>query len=492
MAGAEDRDAILHHRDPVHDPEPGDIQGSLNSAARGNEWKTPMDISQLHSKRISVIGAARSGVAVAKLLQSQGSLVFVSDKTGHEKLKAEAALLRELGIPYELGDHSDRVYDCSLIVLSPGVPSNAPVVLEARTRGINVVSEVEVASWFCRSPIIAITGSNGKTTTTTLIGRILGDAKKKHTVAGNIGTAFSSVVLELAPTDFAVLEISSFQLDHCETFRPHISAVMNITQNHMDRYDHSMEKYAAAKARIFMNQKDDDVVIFDADDEYTATIVRNARCRRIPFSIRQPLTEGAYIDKGMLVTTMDGKRTEVINVSDISIKGPHNLYNAMAASLVGQLAGVHTASMRATLRNFKGVEHRQEFVREVNGIRFYNDSKATSVEAVRYALQAFDQPIVLMLGGRDKGNDYSQIMELVHKHVRAIVAMGESADKVEKAFAGTKPVQRTASIEEAILTAQKLAQPGDVVLLSPACASFDWFENYEQRGRVFKELVKNL
>jgi UDP-N-acetylmuramoylalanine--D-glutamate ligase len=451
-----------------------------------------MDVSQLRNRKISVIGAARSGIAVAKLLQNQGSLVFVSEKASPEKLSTEAQALRDLGIAHELGGHSGRVYDCSLIVISPGVPSNAPVLLEARKRGINVVSEVEVASWFCRSPIIAITGSNGKTTTTTLIGRLLGDAKKKHAVAGNIGTAFSSVVLELAPTDLAVLEISSFQLDHCETFQPRISAIMNITQNHMDRYDHSMEKYAESKARIFMNQKGDDAVIYDADDELTVKIVQSARCRRIPFSVRQRLTEGAYVENGSLVTALDGKRIEVINVNDISIRGPHNLYNAMAASLVGQLTEVGSASIRATLKNFKGVEHRQEFVREVNGVRYYNDSKATSVEAVWYALQAYDQPIVLIIGGRDKGNDYSRILDLVQKHVRAIVAIGESADKVEKAFSATKPVRRANSIDEAVQTAQHLAQRGDVVLLSPACSSFDWFENYEQRGKVFKELVKNL
>jgi UDP-N-acetylmuramoylalanine--D-glutamate ligase len=451
-----------------------------------------MDVSQLRSKKISVIGAARSGIAVATLLQDAGALVFVSDKTGAEKLQAEAQSLSGLRIAYELGGHSERVYDCSLMVISPGVPSNAPVVIEARKRSINVVSEVEVASWFCRSPIVAITGSNGKTTTTTLIGRILGDAKKDHAVAGNIGTAFSSIVLELDPAAVAVLEISSFQLDHCETFRPRISAIMNITQNHMDRYDHSMEKYAEAKARIFMNQAGDDVLLYDADDEWTSRIVQQARCRRIPFSIRQSVQEGAFQEGGKLVTVLGGKRSEIIGVDDISIKGPHNLYNAMAASLVGQLSDVSTASIRATLRNFKGVEHRQEFVREVNGVRFYNDSKATSVDAVWYALQAFDQPIVLMLGGRDKGNDYSRIADLVRKNVRAIVAMGESADKVEKAFSGIKPLRRAASIDEAVLAAQSLAQTGDVVLLSPACASFDWFENYEQRGKVFKELVKNL
>jgi UDP-N-acetylmuramoylalanine--D-glutamate ligase len=451
-----------------------------------------MDVSLLRNRKISVIGAARSGIAVAKLLRSQGAQIFVSDKTGPDRLKAEAQTLSELGIEYELGGHSERVYDCSLMVISPGVSSNAPVVVESRTRGNKVVSEVEVAGWFCRSPIVAITGSNGKTTTTTLIGRILGDAKKNHAVAGNIGTAFSSIVLELAPTDLAVLEISSFQLDHCETFRPWISAILNITQNHMDRYDHSMEKYAGAKARIFMNQAGDDVLLYDADDEWTSTIVQQAQCRRIPFSMHKVLPEGAYVESGKLVTVLDGKRNEIISVDEISITGPHNLYNAMAASMVGQLSGVGTASIRATLKNFKGVEHRQEFVREVNGVRYYNDSKATSVDAVWYALQAFDRPIVLMLGGRDKGNDYSRISDLVQKNVRAIVAMGESADKVEKTLSPLKPVRRADSIDEAVLAAQTFAQAGDVVLLSPACASFDWFENYEQRGKVFKELVKNL
>lgn len=451
-----------------------------------------MDVSQVRSKDISVIGAARSGIAVARLLQGYGARVFVSEKTVSEKLQAEAQTLTDLGIAHELGGHSERAYNCSLMVISPGVPSNAPVVVEARTRGISVVSEVEVASWFCRSPIVAVTGSNGKTTTTILIGRILGDAKKKHAVAGNIGTAFSSVVLDLAPSDIAVLEISSFQLDHCETFRPRISAILNITQNHMDRYDNSMERYAAAKARVFINQMGDDVLIYDADDEWTSTITKKARCRRIPFSIRRMLTEGAFVEGRKLVTILDGKGSEIIDVDDISIKGPHNLYNTMAATLVGQLTDVGTASLRATLKNFKGVEHRQEFVREVNGIRYYNDSKATSVDAVWYALQAFDRPIVLMLGGRDKGNDYSKIADLVRKNVRAIVAMGESADKVQQAFSGLKSVRRATSIDEAVLTAQSMAQAGDVVLLSPACASFDWFENYEQRGKVFKELVKNL
>ena len=451
-----------------------------------------MDVEQLRSASVSVIGAARSGVAVGRLLRSQGANVFLSDRDTEEKLKSHIPHLQESGIAYELGGHTERVFQCSLMVISPGVPSNAPVVLQAQQRGIKVVSEVEVAGWFCRASMIAITGSNGKTTTTTLIGRVLGDAKKKHALAGNIGTAFSSVVLELAQGDVAVLEISSFQLDHCETFRPSISVLLNITQNHMDRYGNSMERYAASKARIFMNQTPQDVLLYNADDLWTSRVIAQAKCRAIPFSREKRLAIGAFVEDGNLVTMLGGKRTGVIPVDDISIKGPHNLYNAMAAALTGQLMNIGTASIRATLRNFKGVEHRQEFVREVNGVRYYNDSKATSVEAVWYALQAFDQPIVLMLGGRDKGNDYSRLADFVGEKVRSIVALGESAGMVEKAFTALKPVRQATSMDEAVMIAQQLAQPGDVVLLSPACASFDWFENYEQRGLVFKELVKNL
>ncbi len=378
------------------------------------------------------------------------------------------------------------------MVISPGVPSKAPVVLEAQKRGIKVVSELEAASWFCRSPIVAVTGSNGKTTTTTLIGRILGDAKKKHAVAGNIGTPFSSVVLELAETDVGVLEVSSFQLDHCETFRPAVSLILNITPDHMDRYENSMELYSASKARVFMNQQKESYLVYGADDEWTSKTVVSARCKRVAFSAKEKPGEGAFVEGGKLVTVLGGQRNEVIPTAEISIKGVHNLYNSMAATLAAQLVGVGPASIRATLRNFKGVEHRLEFVRELNGVKYINDSKATNVDSVSYALQAFNEPIVLLLGGRDKGNDYSKLSGLVKKHVRSIVAIGESADKVEKAFNGVVPVQRATSMDEAVTIGKKLAQKGDMVLLSPACASFDWFQNYEHRGRVYKELVNKL
>ena len=388
------------------------------------------------------------------------------------------------------------------MVLSPGVPSNARVVLEAHTRGIEVVSELEVASWFCSAPIVAVTGSNGKTTTTTLIGRILGDAKKKHVVAGNIGTAFSSVVLGLAETDIAVLEVSSFQLDTCKTFRPKVSVILNITADHLDRYENSMEKYANSKARIFMNQRSDDVLLYNDDDPWSRKIVSSARCRTLPFSIQQTVPEGVFVERGRVVSVLEHRRSEIIDVEGISIPGKHNMYNAMAAALTGEILGVRTPSIRATLKNFKGVEHRLEFVREIGGVRFVNDSKATNVDAVWYALQAYREPLVLLLGGRDKGNDYSRLFDLARARVKAIVAIGESADKVVSAFQNIVRVEVVRSkstdmpnhtaMKEAVRKAKNFADPGDIVLLSPACASFDWFHNYEERGQTFKEIVAAL
>ncbi len=451
-----------------------------------------MDASQLHNRNVSIIGAARSGVGAARLLLAQGARPFVSDLRAKDELVQFLSQLDAARVPYETGGHTERVYDCSLMVISPGVPSNAPVVVEAQRRGIRVVSELEHASWYCKANIVAITGSNGKTTTTTLVGRILSDAKTKHVVAGNIGTAFSSVVLEMAETNLVVLEVSSFQLDHCETFRPNIAVLLNITEDHMDRYDNSMERYAASKERIFMNQRTEDLLIHSADDPWTLRTVPKARSRRMGFSVREALNEGAFLEGGEIAAVVNGKRMNIVRAEEISIKGIHNLSNAMAAALVGLHLGVNPASIRATLRNFKGVEHRLEFVQVVDGVRYYNDSKATNVDAVWYALQAFDVPVVLLLGGRDKGNEYSRLTEVVKSRVRAIVAVGESAEKVERSFAGVVPVERANSMEQAVSSARRLARHGDVVLLSPACASFDWFKDYEHRGKVFKELVRKV
>ncbi|MGA9408512.1 MAG: UDP-N-acetylmuramoyl-L-alanine--D-glutamate ligase, partial [Bacteroidota bacterium] len=302
-----------------------------------------MELSQLRNKKISVIGAARSGVGVARLLKWNGAQVFVSDQQDASTLKKSISELQKENIVFETGTHTERVFDCSFMVLSPGVPSDTPVVLEAKKRSINVVSELEVASWFCKAPIVAITGSNGKTTTTTLLGRIFSDAKKKHVVAGNIGEAFSNFVLDVAETDVVVLEVSSFQLDCIESFHPRVSVILNITRNHMDRYENSMEKYADSKARIFMNQTANDILIYNADDNLTRLKVKSAKCKTVPFSTSRKINDGAFLDHGIVRTIIGGQQWEIIEASEISIKGDHNLQNAMAATLAAQAIGMSPA-----------------------------------------------------------------------------------------------------------------------------------------------------
>ncbi len=456
----------------------------------------------IHGRKISVLGAERSGVAAAVLLARRGADVFVSDAAPAEKIAGSIQALRAQGIAHEAGGHTDRVYDAEVIVVSPGIPSTAPVVVEARRRGIPVVAEIEAASWFCPAPIVAVTGSNGKTTTVTLLERMLFDAKKEHVLAGNIGTAFSAVVDELSASSTVVLEVSSFQLDTIDTFRPAIALVLNITQNHLNRYEYSMQNYAEAKARITMNQTADDMLIWNIDDEWSARTIAGSRARQLHMSLRGRVNEGAYVDEGILVVRLNGTSIPIISADEISIKGEHNLYNAMAAALAARLLGAEPASIRGTLRNFKGVEHRQEFVRDVGGVAYINNSKATTVEAVAAALKSYTEPIVLVMGGMDKGNDYTTIYDLVKTRVRAIIATGASAGTIEKNFADKVSVHRIdtigtempnrASMEAAVAAAAAAARKGDIVLLAPACTSFDWFRDYEERGRVFKSIVLSL
>jgi UDP-N-acetylmuramoylalanine--D-glutamate ligase len=454
-----------------------------------------MEVSRLEEKRFSVIGAARSGVAVARLLKSHGARVFLSEMAPAEKMQQARTELEQADIQYEFGGNSERILESEVIVLSPGVPSDAPLVAGAAAKGLRIVSEIEVASWFCPAPILAVTGTNGKTTTTTLLGRIFDDAKRDSVVAGNIGIAFSQVVGTLTDRSTAILEVSSFQLDFVETFRPRVAILLNITPDHLDRYNHSFDNYAAAKCKVFRNQEMGDTLVYNWDDPVTRSSVEKfirPSVRKLPFSTRKQLAEGARLVNGHVCIRMNGEESDVIAAREISIKGEHNMYNAMAAALASKAMGVPTPSLRATLKNFKGVEHRLEFVRDVNGISYVNDSKATNVDSVWYALQSFDRPIIVMLGGRDKGNDYSALVELVRRNVKAVVAIGESADKVVRAFTPIVHVSKAKSMEEAVHTAAGLASAGDVVLLSPACASFDWFENYEHRGRAFKQIVATL
>jgi UDP-N-acetylmuramoylalanine--D-glutamate ligase len=454
-----------------------------------------MDDLQPRYNKVSIIGAARSGLAAAKLLKLQGAQVFVSDKESAEKLKPQISTLNSLQIPFEVSGHTDRVYDCSLMVISPGVPSNAPVIVEAQRRGIDVVSELELASWFCKAPILAVTGSNGKTTTVTLLGRIFERAGSRCVVAGNIGSAFSNFVLDLDETSVAVVEVSSFQLDHIRSFHPKTAVILNITPDHLDRYGKSFESYIASKRRVFENQTKEDALVYSFDDPVTSLEVRkhaSQHVRVLPFSAKTKLDEGAFVERGRVMVSMSGKVEEIIDAKDIVIKGLHNLYNSMAASLAAKAMGVAAGPIREALMTFEGVEHRLEFVRQVNGVKYVNDSKATNVESVWYALQSFDEPLIVLMGGRDKGNDYSRLNDIVRRHVKTIIAIGESADKVFEAFRNITRVEKADSMESAVRKAAELAARGEVVLLSPACTSFDWFDNFEHRGRVFKEIVMNL
>ena len=443
-------------------------------------------------RKVTVVGAARSGLGAARLLGANGASVFVTDTAPAARLTDSLIALKKLRIPFEAGGHTERAYDADLMVISPGVPSDAGVIREAVSKGIRVVSEIEMASWFCAARIAAVTGTNGKTTTVTLLGRLLADAGVPSVVAGNIGTAFSGVAPSLGRDAVAALEVSSFQLDHVESFRPAVAVILNITPDHLDRYAGSFDRYAKSKCRIFRNQGPGDALVYNVDDHETRTRVERmapAGVTLLPFGLDELSGDGAFRRSGTLIVRRGGVETEVIATDAIGIPGVHNVYNAMASVLAAFAFGVSAESARATLGAFTGVEHRLEFVRELRGVKYVNDSKATNVDSVWYALQSYPSPIVLILGGRDKGNDYSKIVPLVSTSVRSIVAIGESADKVAKAFAGTVPLARAASMNEAVARATAAAAEGDVVLLSPACASFDWFDNYEHRGRVFKEAV---
>lgn len=456
-----------------------------------------MNVDLNKYKNVSVIGAARSGIAAARLLKNKGFSVFLSDSTEETKINGKFIdEIKHAGVEYEFGRHSEKIYDADLVVVSPGVPQNSEVIRNVLEKGIDLVSEVEAASWFCRGKVIAITGTNGKTTTTTLIGEIFKDAGYRTFVCGNIGTAFSDIVEQTTDDSIIVLETSSFQLDNIKYFKPFIAIFLNITPDHLDRYD-SFEMYLKSKMKITGNQNESDYFVFNYDDELVRkSIKEGVSAKKSAFSLNRAVKEeienGAYTNNYDLIYYYYMGEENVIDTQKLIIKGQHNVYNAMASVISAKIFGIETEYIRKTLENFKGVEHRLEYVRDINGIKFYNDSKATNVNSVWYALKGFDEPIVLLLGGKDKGNDYSEIEKEVKEHVKHIIAIGDSKHKVYNYFKDIVTVTVSDSFEDAIYKAAANALKGDVVLLSPACASFDMFENYEHRGREFKRIVNSL
>jgi UDP-N-acetylmuramoylalanine--D-glutamate ligase len=443
-------------------------------------------------KKITVMGMARSGLACAKLLRRIGADVFVSEIKGKGALANQTDELEGLGMAFETGKHSPSVMrDRDFIVVSPGIPLDIPILSQAKEAGIPILSEIEVAFWLTDAKIIGITGSNGKTTTVTLVGEILREDGREYRIGGNIGIPFSSVAQKVSPDGYLVLELSSFQLERIEEFRPHISAVLNITPDHLDRHP-DLQSYAEAKLRIMENQTEEDFAVLNADDENTLRLAQYARSRKVFFSLSGEVGQGCFVRDGKLFLRRNGEEKEILAANQIGIKGPHNLYNACAACAICGILKVTPESMRTALTNFRGVEHRLEEVKTVSGVSFVNDSKATNVESVWYALQSVKSPIILIAGGKDKGGDFSRLRELVKKNVKALILIGQAREKIKDALGSLVPTFDAISLQEAVQLSFKKASPQDTVMLSPGCASFDMFRDYEHRGEVFKTSVDSL
>ena len=446
---------------------------------------------EIKNKKISIIGAVRSGLGAAKLAKHLGAIPFVSDAGSEEKLKSSIEVLQIEKIDFEIGTHSEKVFDCDLMVVSPGVPSNAEVIKNAKSKNIKIISELEFASSFCKANVIGITGTNGKTTTTSLCDYLFNECGVKSYSAGNIGLAFSEIATVAKENEFVSLEISSFQLDLIDKFKPKVAMILNITPDHLNRYENSVEKYALSKLRIFENQDANDYLILSKDSELLNQYFKKAKSNIFFFSTSKKVSNGCYLENDEVRFVRNDVVEFSCKVSDIFIKGEHNIQNAMAVIIAAKIFNLDNKKIIEALKSFKGVEHRLELVREIDGVKFINDSKATNVDSVIVALKSFDEPIFLILGGQDKGNDYSMIEELVTEKVKKIYAIGSSAEKVFNYFHGKVKTEIKKDFEEVINTAISEAREGDVVLLSPACASFDMFDNYEHRGKVFKQIVND-
>ncbi|AQS93896.1 UDP-N-acetylmuramoyl-L-alanine--D-glutamate ligase [Polaribacter sp. BM10] len=443
-------------------------------------------------KRLVILGAGESGVGTALLGKQKGFEVFVSDK-GVIAKKYKEVLLNN-NIVFEEGKHTEsELLNADLVMKSPGIPDTVPLILKLKELGVKVISEIEFAVKYTNANIIGITGSNGKTTTTLLTHHILKRANLNVGVAGNIGDSFAQQVAE-ENFDNYVLELSSFQLDGIEDFNSHIAILTNITPDHLDRYNNNFSEYVASKFRITKNQKSTDYLIYDADDATINNWLENNKtsAKLVPFSLEKELEFGAFV-KNNNITININKDTFNMPISSLSVKGKHNVKNAMAATMAAQLLNARKQAIKESLEDFEGVEHRLENVAKIEGVEYINDSKATNVNATFYALECMNKQTVWIVGGVDKGNDYNDLLPLVREKVKAIVCLGIDNEKIKNTFENVVDiVVETAGAEEAVKVAHKLSEKGDTVLLSPACASFDLFENYEDRGRKFKKAVRSL
>ncbi len=436
------------------------------------------------NKKVSVIGAGKSGLAAAALLKRLGAYVFLS-----EGKKIAGPVPR--GIESEQGRHSERVLEAGLIIRSPGVPGHLPILQRALKKKIPIWSELELASRVIRSTqIAAITGTNGKTTTTSLVGALFKAARRPTIVAGNIGTPLAARALSVTRSTCVILEVSSYQLEDIETFHPSISAILNVTPDHLEHHG-TMQAYAAAKARIFENQTAEDVCVLNADDTWCRRLAKRCRAKIFWFSRRKTLRDGIYYEaKGAIVIHWQGVFHRF--PLQTQLPGPHNVENILAAAAMAVAGGVPVPVIRRVLATFRGVEHRLELVRTLDGVRYVNDSKGTNVDSTRVALASFEEPLVLIMGGEGKGSPYAPLAPLVKRRVKRLLLIGEDTPAIERQLGHLVPSERLQTLPNAVRRARELAQAGDIVLLSPACASFDQYRNYEERGKHFKDLVRHL
>jgi UDP-N-acetylmuramoylalanine--D-glutamate ligase len=453
-----------------------------------------MIIMQIRGKKVLVIGAAVTGLPAVEQLSKLGAHVTLNDKKTKEEIAEilRAANLNNVTIVGE--EHpSELAEECDFVVVSPGVPLDIPVIKRARDLGKEVIGEVELAYRLTRTPIAAITGTNGKTTTTALLGEIMKESGRHTFITGNIGRAMISDVDNAKPEDIFVLEASSFQLESTVDFRPQVSAILNIRPDHLDRHK-TFENYIDAKCMVFQNQRAGDFAILNKDDLETRKTFDRVMCKALFFSRKEILEEGAFVENNCIVIKLGDHSEKIIEIDEIYVPGPHNIENALAAALMAYCLGVKAEIIRNVLRVFKGVEHRIEFVDEINEVTYYNDSKGTNIDASKVAVLAMKRPIVLIAGGYDKGSEFDEFVETFEGRVKDLVLIGVTADKIEKTARehGFYNIHRSSTFEEAVALCSKLAKPGDCVLLSPACASWGMFKNFEERGRIFKCLVNSL
>ena len=449
---------------------------------------------ELKNKRVLVVGLGKSGLAAALFLRDHGARVTVSDTRSAAALAKDIPALLEAGIMVESGGHGLLTFRRQdLIVVSPGVPLDTPEVAQAISFGLAVIGELELASRFLEGKIVAITGSNGKTTTTTLIGKIFADAGLPTLVGGNIGLPVIDLIPESKSDTWSVLEVSSFQLETTVEFRPNIALVLNITPDHLDRH-HTFEAYAAAKAMITAQQTPDDFLVLNAEDKPTQMVAAKCKAQIFWFSAVRRIKQGAFVHGESIcwLAKEGGTPEPVLPVAEITLRGAHNVENVLAAVCAGKLAGISSESIRASVAVFRAVEHRLEPVRTLHGVTYYNDSKATNVDATLKALASFPSGVHLILGGKDKASDYTQLAPLLRERAVAVYTIGSAAEKIERELAGVVKIVPAGTLKSAVESASVAAKPGDVVLLAPACSSFDQFDNYEHRGRVFRECVTAL